>query len=155
MSAASLAVLTPEAVTGIVADVFVAFLGIEVLPVPPAPLTGEAVVGSVSISGSWQGTVLVGCSVRLARQATATMLALEEDVVTDEDVVDAVGELANMVGGNVKSMLAMDSRLSVPTVWNQAGDDPRDDEPLLQLALLAAGEPLHVVVREQEREVGR
>jgi chemotaxis protein CheX len=34
----------------------------------------------------------------------------------DDDVRDALGELANMIGGNLKSVMATDVRLSMPSV---------------------------------------
>jgi chemotaxis protein CheX len=37
-------------------------------------------------------------------------------VVDDEDVADALGELANVLGGNIKSVLPGESRLGLPQI---------------------------------------
>ena len=44
------------------------------------------------------------------------MFGSAPDVVTDAEVVDALGELTNMIGGNVKSLLPAPSQLSLPMV---------------------------------------
>src|SRR5690242_20433534 len=58
---------------------------------------------SVSLTGAWHGHVVVTCSTSAARQAAAAFLAMEVDEVSDADTADVMGELANIVGGNVKS----------------------------------------------------
>ncbi|MDO5672829.1 MAG: chemotaxis protein CheX [Actinomycetaceae bacterium] len=41
-----------------------------------------------------------------------------EEIVEEEDLVDAVGEVANVVGGNLKSMVPNPGALSLPVVQN-------------------------------------
>ncbi len=57
--------------------------------------------------------VQVRVSPTLARLLAARMLACDEP--TPEDLLDAVGELGNIVGGNVKSLLFNSARLSLPS----------------------------------------
>jgi chemotaxis protein CheX len=71
---------------------------------------------SVSISGSWTGHVVFASSTAAARRAAAAFLAMEADEVSPEDVSDVLGELANIVGGNVKAMLPPGCFLSLPQV---------------------------------------
>jgi chemotaxis protein CheX len=71
---------------------------------------------SVSISGSWSGHVVYACSAAAARRAAAAFLAMEVDEVGEEDLADVLGELANIVGGNVKAMLPPGCFLSLPQV---------------------------------------
>lgn len=71
---------------------------------------------SVSISGSWHGHLVCACSQGAARRATAAFLATEPDEVATEDISDVLGELANILGGNVKAMLPQGCFLSLPTV---------------------------------------
>ena len=80
---------------------------------------GEAppeVSASVSITGAVRGRVVVGCSANLARWATAALLALDKDAVTVPDIVDALGELTNIIGGNVKSVLPAACGMTLPRV---------------------------------------
>jgi chemotaxis protein CheX len=71
---------------------------------------------SVSITGSWNGAVVYASSTAAARKAAAAFLAMEEDEVSTEDLSDVLGELANIVGGNVKAMLPAGALLSLPQV---------------------------------------
>ena len=71
---------------------------------------------SVSITGSWTGHVVYASSREAARRAAAAFLAMEPDEVSEEDLSDVLGELANIVGGNVKAMLPPGALLSLPQV---------------------------------------
>jgi chemotaxis protein CheX len=71
---------------------------------------------SVSITGSWTGHVVYASSTAAAKKAAAAFLAMGVEEVSDEDVTDVLGELANIVGGNVKAMLPAGALLSLPQV---------------------------------------
>jgi chemotaxis protein CheX len=71
---------------------------------------------SVSITGSWTGHVVYASSTAAARRAAAAFLAMEPDEVGTEDLSDVLGELANIVGGNLKAMLPPGALLSLPQV---------------------------------------
>ena len=71
---------------------------------------------SVSITGSWTGHVVYGSSTTAARNAAAAFLAMDPAEVGPEDLSDVLGELANMVGGNVKAVLPPGALLSLPRV---------------------------------------
>ncbi|MFA9446391.1 chemotaxis protein CheX [Egicoccus sp. AB-alg6-2] len=101
------------------ADIWAAILGLELRPAD-ALETHDAdqrvVTGVVQITGDWSGAVTVQCPEALARTATALMFGSEPSEVTEDEVTDTVGELANMTGGNVKSLLAGTCQLSLPAV---------------------------------------
>lgn len=88
-------------------------------------LDGERIVGSVSFDGSLIGNFYIHVSRDFARIMTAVMLGMESDEVKDEDEInDVVGEMSNMIGGNLKSGFCdsgMDCELSIPSITN--GDD--------------------------------
>lgn len=110
-------------ITQITEDVWTAMLGVEVKPNPPSTerAPGARVVsGCVQITGEWDGAVVIECSLALASRATALMFAMEEGEAQSAEVHDAVGELANMTGGNLKSMLGGDCALSLPAVTEGA-----------------------------------
>jgi chemotaxis protein CheX len=67
--------------------------------------------GVVGFSGRAIGTVVLSLSEAVALKATSTMLLCETTSV-NADVVDAVGELTNMVAGGAKAKLE-DYRLAV------------------------------------------
>lgn len=60
--------------------------------------------GVIGLSGRAVGTVVVSFSTQVALKAASTMLMMETTEVDDE-VVDAVGELTNMVAGAAKAEL--------------------------------------------------
>lgn len=70
----------------------------------------------VHITGKWQGTVTLHCPVTLARRVAAIMFSHKEETTNIEEIQDALGELANMTGGNIKSLLPEPCYLSMPTV---------------------------------------
>jgi len=82
----------------------------------PGPLGGvSAMVGLV---GPWIGAGAVSCNGKMACRLASQMLMREYDTV-NEDVLDAVGEVTNMIVGNIKTNLEStlgDLSLGIPTV---------------------------------------
>ncbi len=62
--------------------------------------------GIVGVSGGICGSVVLRLPEDVANQAAAALLAMDAAEVDEEDVIDAVGELANMIVGCAKSQLA-------------------------------------------------
>jgi chemotaxis protein CheX len=82
-----------------------------------------SVTGMVGLAGTYTGILSIHCPKPLALKVTSNMLGMEVDEV-DDDVNDALGEIANMLGGYVKQILSkggLDINLSIPTVI--AGED--------------------------------
>src|SRR4029450_7757910 len=67
---------------------------------------------SVQISGGWEGTVLVSCPEALAQRVAGVMFDTES--ASDDEIRDALGEVANMTAGNVKALVESYCRLSLP-----------------------------------------
>lgn len=77
------------------------------------------VCGVIGLSGRAQGVVVVNLSRSVAVQAAATMLMMDPSELTElnDDVVDAVGEIANMVAGAAKAELEeFELSISLPNV---------------------------------------
>jgi chemotaxis protein CheX len=112
-------VVTEGDLAEMVEQVWVSYLDPE--GVSPLVPHGDAkqvseVHSTVSITGSWHGHLVYASSQNAARRAAAAFLAMEPDEVAQEDISDVLGELANIVGGNVKAMLPAGCFLSLPTV---------------------------------------
>jgi chemotaxis protein CheX len=75
-----------------------------------------AITSCVQIMGDWDGAVTVACSPAVATQLACAMFQLEPDDLSDDEVRDAMGEIANMTGGNVKGMAPGTNTLALPTV---------------------------------------
>jgi chemotaxis protein CheX len=109
----------------------------------------RTMTGFVNIGGAWEGTVLLEVSDTLSQRFAATMLGMNEEV-SFPDVADSLGELTNMVGGNIKSLLPAPSSLSIPAVAE--GSDYSIWAPgtdlLAQVTLSCDGEPMLITVRQ-------
>jgi chemotaxis protein CheX len=107
----------PADVARIVEDVFCTMLGLQVISSPEAGSPArDSLTGAVHFAGAWKGAVLLQCSPRQALAFTARLMPGREPRQIDEDVRDTLGELANMVGGNLKSVLHPGVALSMPSV---------------------------------------
>lgn len=80
------------------------------------PVDADEVNATVSVSGAWTGHVLLGCTSEAAKQVAAAMFGMLADEVSLDEVGDALGEVANVLGGNIKSLLPQPSTLSLPQV---------------------------------------
>jgi chemotaxis protein CheX len=121
-------------------------------PGQPGPAGGSRTfTGCVQITGAWDGAVTVHCSEALARALTAAMFMVDPGDTTAEEVTDALGELANMVGGNVKALLPEPCRISLPAVAD--GMDYRlsvpGARPVSAVTWTCNGEPLMVRLLER------
>lgn len=107
-----------ETLNGITSMVWSSTLGLEPVPAEKAVVdpNEERVTGCVQISGSWDGAILLEFPGNMARRLTAIMFGSDPETTNVEEVHDAIGELTNMVGGNVKSILASPSQLSLPVI---------------------------------------
>lgn len=106
-----------------VTEVFKTVLALDVASVPPTKLhlaNKELVAGSVGFVGDANGIAYFKVTAAFARTLTCRMIGLTEaELDEDEMVNDVVGELTNMIVGNVKSSLCdagFDSVLTIPSV---------------------------------------
>ncbi|HEU5474238.1 MAG TPA: chemotaxis protein CheX [Actinophytocola sp.] len=103
---------------GIAEQVWVAFLdgGNELVIHSGQSDDTSELSASVGIVGAYEGHVVVSCSQEASRDVASALFAMPSEEVTDDEIGDALGELANVLGGNVKSMLPAPSTMSLPTV---------------------------------------
>jgi len=89
------------------------------------PQTKFEISGIIGLSGKAVGTVVVALSESVALKAASAML-MDEYTEINDDVVDAVGEMANIVAGAAKAELAeFDMSVSLPNVITGKGHDVR------------------------------
>lgn len=66
-----------------------------------------------------------------ARMAAANFLGVDEDTVEESEVMDVLGEMANMVGGSfIEQVGHGDARLGIPTYSRSKGAPLRNGEGL-------------------------
>lgn len=82
-------------------------------------IDGLRYVGTVSVAGNIMGNLNLHVGLDFAKLITAEMLGSEPEEVEADELEDVIGELSNMVGGNVKSRLCDEDfscQLSIPSI---------------------------------------
>lgn len=134
-------------VLSIAEDAWTALVGEDevLVPLPAGPAT-DPLSGWVQLTGPWTGIVAVTTGRATAEQLASCMLKEHAPpVLDDEDVADALGEMANVVGGNIKAVLPPPAALSLPEVGScPAVANPAD---VCHLDVLWRGQPLTISVQ--------
>lgn len=115
-------------ITKATSEVFKTMMGLRVtagdVTVAKAEMRQAEVIGSIGVAGFLTGSISLFLPRTLANKAVASLLMMEPDELEDGDMVDAIGELTNMVGGSIKTELFQKAPLfdiSIPSVY--VGDD--------------------------------
>jgi chemotaxis protein CheX len=140
-----------ETVQSIAQEAWSALVGGDefLVPLPGGP-PDDAVSAWVEIVGPWTGTVVLTCSRTTAEELSRCLLAEHAPpVLDDEDVQDGLGELANVVGGNVKAVLPGPSVLGLPEVGSGPPAGPTTGPPAdtCRVDLLWRGQSLTITVQ--------
>ncbi len=110
-------------ISAIAEDVFAALIDGEpghlypAEPVEPA----EPLYAWVDMHADVSGRVLLSVDAATAHELARALLRMDDgEPVEDEDLVDAFGEVANVVGGNLKALLPVQGTLTLPQVARTA-----------------------------------
>jgi chemotaxis protein CheX len=106
----------------------------------------------IGLSGAWHGRVVLGCSAAGARHVAAAMFTAPGADVTTAEVADAVGELANIIGGIVKCLLPAPSRLSLPQVADSRPTNRPAAFELCRTVVRWRGEPFTVSLLQNQSD---
>lgn len=77
----------------------------------------KSITGMVGLAGTHKGVLAVHFPKQVALAVTSSFLGMDVEEI-NEDVQDAIGEIANMLGGNLKTILSdrgKDINLSLPS----------------------------------------
>jgi chemotaxis protein CheX len=153
------------AIRGAAAEVFETMLNLDIAAGEPyvEPNTAETtdgVVALIGLAGAWVGSGLLHCDPKMACRIYSSLLAAEcGDLDINEEILDAVAEVANMIIGNAKNVIEEivgPLGMSTPTVvfgknfaTRSTGADPWTVVPfasdsgmmLVKLCLAPAREP--------------
>ncbi len=96
------------------------FMMVEKASDQSAQIHGDTFLGSITFKGELEGCLGLCLGETCARTVAANMLCLDNpDEVSDGDLADAIGEVANMIMGSVKTRLQGDVsmlEISIPSV---------------------------------------
>ena len=104
----------------------------------------EFVSSRVHVTGAWCGDVALHCSPAVAEHITQSMFARRAP--NPVEMRDALGEVANVIAGNLKALLPGPSRLSIPMADVTGGmlDDVRGGDAEQSVWFECDGQPFVV-----------
>ncbi|MCO5166315.1 MAG: chemotaxis protein CheX [Planctomycetes bacterium] len=134
-------------VVSIAQGVWSMILGLELRPLASVPAAnGPAVVGRVGISGAWEGQVTLRCPAAMAARAASILFGVTPNAAAPDQTRDVVGELTNVLGGNIKALLPEPCRLSLPAVDEEQAARAPTRAVVVEVALSCEGQPVVVTV---------
>jgi len=120
---------------------------------------GKTMVGAIHFGGEVMGVMSFTLTEAFARTVTAAMLGMEPDEIDSmEEVKDVIGELSNIVAGNLKSEFldqGLTCVISTPSITSGSDFkiDPIDIAPPMSFVYKHAEEIVHVELCVKE-EIG-
>lgn len=96
------------------------FMALEEVTDQTWEMEDVTLLGTITFKGNLEGCLGICCGMNCARTIAANMLGLEpDDEISEDDINDAVGEVANMVMGAVKARIQDEVgnvEVSIPSV---------------------------------------
>lgn len=135
-----------QALIDMVAKTWSSCLELETIETVPAG-TGApptAVTAAVAFNGAWDGHLRVSAPLDPAAEIATLMLAMDRGEVSEQDMADSLGELVNIVGGNIRGLLPQPNQLGLPvvTVGGRGAMRFPASQPILTVAVAWKGEPV-------------
>lgn len=105
-------------IRSIVRSVWSTLLGLEIQDVEGAdqPSPSATMTAAIHINGDFHGGIRFECSRAIVRRAASIMFDLPAEQLADDDDRDVIGELANVVAGNIKALIPGSNSISLPTI---------------------------------------
>lgn len=134
-------------------DVCQSMLGLELVPIVPCLEPARQLVAAVEIRGEHHSVVEVFADPELMTRIAEVMFSSEGGSLSEDEVRDAFGEIANMIGGNVKGSFGEEAALSLPTIGEAHDWLKQLPDGCLRTTFECCGYPLTIVVREVRAEL--
>jgi len=111
--------IRPGELAQIVKSVFETMMGLDTVQTEAQwTPSRDRLTSAVHLAGEWNGAVVLECTASQACRFAGRFLSMHPPCAVNDEVRDVLGELANMIGGNLKCLLAQGIRLSMPTVMD-------------------------------------
>ena len=110
--------ITSEDIDQMVQELFDTMLGMPATRAEPqnADVFAGGLRGKIEINGVWSAKLDVVATMKLCADVCCNMFGTDSNSLDAEDVADALGEVTNVVGGNVKGIIDQDCNLTIPEV---------------------------------------
>ncbi|MEM6471457.1 MAG: chemotaxis protein CheX [Planctomycetota bacterium] len=137
--------ITIDNVNEMVGDLFTSMLGMQIDTTPReiCEIKEDDILASIQINGDHRASVFVYTSLDLASVIGCAMFGQEPDEIEKADVLDALGEVVNVIGGNIKGVIDKECSLSLPCVGVSEGVCPSGD---VHATYQLGGQPISVVI---------
>ena len=113
--------IRPSELAQVVESVFSTMLSLEAAESRTPWFPGaERLTATVHLTGDWNGAVVLECDRGQACRFAGRFLAMDPPDTLDDVVRDVLGELVNMISGNLKCVLTRGIQLSMPSVVDGA-----------------------------------
>ncbi len=100
-------------------------LGLPIAPCDDARNSFDfALSAQIKISGDAEALLSLHSEASFARHLAATMYMAESNALEEDEINDALGELVNIIAGNIKGMCPGETFLSLPCVGQSLADEP-------------------------------
>jgi len=121
-----------ELMESIIAMVWDSLLQAEAVPWSGEdPHEDTSMRAEIVLAGEWSGIIRLTCDQETAHRMAGSMLSLTADEhLAQEEVDDAIGEVVNVVGGNVKGALGGVTALSLPRILHGTPSSATDRNPV-------------------------
>lgn len=138
-----------DELTQIVQSVFQVMTGLDVSPSEASWFPShDRLTAAVNLQGDGSKAVLIECDRAQACRMASRFLSVEPPERVEPVVSDVLGELANMIGGNLKCVMEHGADLSIPSVVDGGNDcvEPRKADILKRVAFENAGDVFWVTL---------
>ena len=106
---------------------------------PAIATEGAFVLATINVGGTDPYSISLSASYAAAKYAAARMFRSEAASVTLPLVCDAFGEIANVLGGNLKSHMHGDGVIGIPTVRKATSSECEKRESVHQVRFHSGG----------------
>jgi chemotaxis protein CheX len=130
-------------------DLFNAMLGMSFDPNPieNVDIVEDALQSSIHVSGNWNAEFRITVPQSLASQIACTMFDSQPDDLSSDEILDALGEVVNVIGGNAKGIINEECDLSLPCVGN--AEAVQDKTGWLGLTFQCENQPVTIEILEK------
>ena len=118
--------ISKEDLESLTRDIWGTMVGLDLVDAVMAGSPEPGISSQVEIQGDTEVALRIDCSLELARKVAARLFDMPEDQVDTDLILDAMSEMANILGGNIKGMWPGAIKLSLPLSWESGKDDPSE-----------------------------
>ena len=109
-------------------DIWTTMIGLDLVDALMAGGPGPGISSQIEIQGDTEVALRIDCSMELARTIASRLFDMPPEEIEPELVLDAMSEMANVLGGHIKGMWPGAINLSLPQAWESSRDEPAAHE---------------------------